>query len=83
MWNLAIDASTVMTMRAAKLAQGGAAAAAEANLMVAEKVEAAAAAQIALMTGKLGRTPATMQRKLARHYGMKVRANRRRLARRS
>lgn len=80
-WKLGLDASAVMTLRGAKIAQGGTAAMAEANLMVSEKVEAAMQAQVALITGSYGTSPAAIRQRLVRHYGTKVRANKRRLNR--
>jgi len=79
-WQLGLDASVVMAMRGAKLAQGGAAAAAETERMVGEKVEAAFEAQMKLITGQLG-MPGAVPRNLVRHYGARVRNNRRRLTR--
>lgn len=67
------DASLVIPMRLAKIAAGGAAATREANLMVMEKVMAANHAAVTLATG--GKPETVM-----RHYGRKVRANRKRLS---
>lgn len=81
-WRLGLEAQTVVGLRLAKLAVGDAAAAAEAQRMVTEKVMAAAEAQTAaataLLTGQARHTP---KRTLAL-YRRKVRANRRRLSRR-
>ena len=63
-----------------KMAAGGPAAAAEAELMVSEKIQAAAALQALAMTGGLGHSPASAASKTLAHYRRKVRANRRRLA---
>jgi len=79
LWKLGLDAGTVMTLRAAKIATGGPAALAEVNLMVDEKVDAAVQAQIGFITGSFGTTPAAISKKLVRYYGAKVRANKRRL----
>lgn len=79
LWQLGIDAGAVMTMRTARIAQGGTAGATEASLMITEKMEAAFEAQLGLMTGRFGMSPDDARRKLVRHYGAKVRANRKRL----
>lgn len=77
---LGAEAAGVVALRSLKLAGGGAAAASEAERMVAEKVLAAAETQsgawIDLVTGASHLTP---QRTVAR-YRRKVRANRRRLS---
>ena len=57
-----------------------AAAGAEAQLMVMEKVSAAAALQIKALTGGLGRTPESAVGKSISHYRKAVRKNRRRLS---
>jgi hypothetical protein len=79
MMQLGAEASGVMALRMMKLAAGGAAATAEAERMVAEKILAAGEAQgrawAAAMTGQAHLTP---QRTVAL-YRRKVRANRRRL----
>lgn len=80
-WALGVEASTVIGMRTAKIAMGGAAADREAERMVAEKLESAFELQMALMTGGLGTTPLAGTTKVLRHYKRKVAANRRRLAR--
>jgi hypothetical protein len=78
---LGVEASEVMTLRMMTLAAGGAAATAEAERMVSEKILAAAEVQAdafaAALKGDHRRTP---HRALA-HYRRKVRANRRRLSR--
>ena len=79
-WTLGMDASAVIGLRLAKIATGDAAAAQEARLMVAEKVEAALEMQASLMTGGFGTTPLSGTQGLLRHYGRKVRANKRRLS---
>ena len=78
-WALGMEASTVIGLRTLKLAAGGAAAQREAELMVDEKVRAAAALQFKAMTGGLGVTPDVATRKVLAHYRRKVRANRHRL----
>lgn len=74
-WSLGLEASTVVALRTARLAAGGAEAAREAELMVAEKIRAAAELQLALV----GATPLGGTQKALRHYRGKVAANRRRL----
>ena len=79
-WSLGLEASTVMGLRAMKIAQGGARGRAEVQRMVSEKVEAAVALQTLALTGGLGATlPGASARTIA-HYRRKVRANRRRLS---
>ena len=79
-WALGLEASSVIGLRMMKLAAGGAAAQAEAQLMVSEKVAAGMALPMLAMTGQLGATvPAVASGSLA-HLRKKVRANRRRLA---
>jgi hypothetical protein len=79
--SLGVEASEVMTLRLLKLAAGGAAATAEAERMVSEKLQAAAEVQAdafaAALKGEHRRTP----RRALAHYRKKVRANRRRLSR--
>ena len=81
--HLGFEAQTVVGLRLMKIASGGAAAEAETRLMVMEKSSAAADAlkEIALsLAARRGdRTPT----KLVRLYRRRVRANRKRLTRRS
>jgi hypothetical protein len=77
---LGAEAAAVVGLRSAKLAAGGQAATAEAELMVREKVEAAYALQEMAMTGALGLTAPRVVSKTLAHYRRKVRANRRRLS---
>ena len=79
-WSLGLEASSVICLRTLKMAAGGARATAEAELMVSEKIEAAAALQALAMTGGLGFSPASAASKTLAHYRRKVRANRRRLS---
>lgn len=79
-WRLGLEASTVVSLRALRIAQGGATGQAETLRMMSEKVEAALSLQAMAMTGGLGETPATASRRALAHYRRKVRANRRRLA---
>lgn len=78
-WLLGAEASLVVPLRLARLARGGAAAKAEARLMVAEKVEAHGALLRDLGQGRLGRSPVTVTAGAVRHYLVRVRANRIRL----
>ncbi|MDR6623731.1 hypothetical protein [Caulobacter segnis] len=79
-WALGLEASTVIGLRMMKLAAGGAAAQAEAQLMVSEKVAASVTLPMLAATGQLGATgPAIASGSLA-HLRRKVRANRRRLS---
>lgn len=79
-WALGLEASTVIGLRMMKLAAGGAAAQAEAQLMVSEKVAASLVLPTMAASGKLGATaPAIASGSLA-HLRRKVRANRRRLS---
>lgn len=73
MATMAFEASMVIPLRLAKIAAGGAAATREANGMVVEKVLAANHAAVTIATGG---TPEAV----VRHYGNKVRANRKRLS---
>jgi hypothetical protein len=80
MLQLGAEAAGVMALRTMKLAAGGAAATAEAERMVAEKVLAAAEVQTKAWTAALtGQAHLTPQRTVA-HYRRKVRANSRRLS---
>ena len=76
-WSLGIEATGVIGMRVAKIATGGDPTGVEARLMVTEKIESAWELGSALA----GLTPLAGTRKALRHYGRKVAANRRRLAR--
>jgi len=78
-WLLGAEAANVIALRTAKLALGGAAADLEAQRMVTEKALAAFDLGVDLATGKLGVRPETIARNTIRHYGKRVRANRRRL----
>lgn len=81
-WALGLEASSVIGLRMMKLAAGGAAAQAEAQLMVGEKVAAGLTLPMLAMTGQLGASaPAIASGSLA-HLRKKVRANRRRLSKR-
>jgi hypothetical protein len=80
-WTLGAEAATVMTLRSMKIAAGGAAAEAEAQRMVSEKIEAAQALGVMAVTGALGFTAPGVVGKSIKHYRRKVKANRRRLSR--
>ncbi|HZZ89651.1 MAG TPA: hypothetical protein VFE13_15095 [Caulobacteraceae bacterium] len=79
-WSLGFEAAAVVGLRTMKLAAVGPAAAAEAQRMVSEKIDAALALQALAMTGGLGVTPHSMAARSLNHYRRKVRANRRRLS---
>lgn len=81
-WRLGAEASAVIAMRMAKIATGDAAAIAEAQRMVSEKIEAAALLQWKAMTGGLGTTPERQAKATIGHYRKAVGKNRRRLRRR-
>lgn len=80
-WKLGVESYSVMGLRTLRLAQGGAAAQTEAELMVSEKVQAGIALQTLALTGGLGLTPASASARTMAHYRRTVRANRRRLSR--
>ena len=81
MMALGAEAGSVMALRMMRLSAGGPLAAAEAQLMVAEKIRAAAELQsrawVNAVTGAAPVSPAAA----VTHYRRKVRANRRRLSR--
>ena len=81
LWLLGAEAAGVMAQRGAVIALGGAKAQLEAERMVTEKAEAAWELGLAFATGGLGVGPETMARRTLDHYGKRVRANGRRLAR--
>jgi len=79
-WQLGMEAWTVIGLRIPKLLAGNPAAMVEAQLMVAEKIEAVGVLQWRALTGGLGSTPeAAMQATIA-HYRKGVGHNRRRLS---
>ncbi len=78
-WMLGVEASSVIGLRTLKMAAGGPAAAAEADLMVREKLDSSLLLQMKAMTGQLGMTPAAALSNTLAHYRRKVRANRKRL----
>ena len=79
-WALGLEASTVIGLRMMKLAAGGAAAQAEAQLMVSEKVTAGLTLPLLAASGKLGATGPAIASGSLTHLRRKVRANRRRLS---
>ncbi len=79
MWMLGAEASTVMALRMTRIAAGGSTGAAEAELMVREKVRAAIELQTRLMIGGLGATALSGTQGTLKHYRRKVSANNRRL----
>lgn len=80
-WLLGAEAALVIALRSARLAAGGATAWTEVQRMVAEKAAANLAFGRALAGGKLGDNAEQVARATLRHYGKRIRANRRRLAR--
>jgi hypothetical protein len=79
MWMLSAEAGMVMTLPMARIPAGGSAGAAEAEMMVTEKVSAAIELQIRLMTNALGVTPLGATQGTLKHYRRKVSANNKRL----
>jgi hypothetical protein len=79
-WSLGLEASTVIGLRMMKLAAGGAAAQAEAQLMVGEKMAAGLTLPMLVMTGQLGASGSAIASGSLAHLRKKVRANRRRLS---
>jgi hypothetical protein len=71
-WAMGLEASSVIGLRAA--------AQAEINLMVGEKVTAAMTLPMLAMTGQLGANPTAVAARSLTHLRKKVRANRRRLS---
>jgi hypothetical protein len=79
-WSLGLEASSVIGLRTMKLTAGGAAADAESRRMVAEKIDAGFELQAKALSGALGFSAPVMAANTLSHYRQKVRANRRRLA---
>jgi hypothetical protein len=79
-WSLSVEASTVIGLRAMKLAAGGPAAETEVRRMFSEKFDSGMALQLSAMTGGLGLTPHGAAARTITHYRRKVRANQRRLS---
>jgi hypothetical protein len=78
-WALAFEASSVIGLRALRIAAGGASAEAETRRMFSEKIEAGMALQVKALSGALGPTAPGAAARTLQHYRRKVRANRRRL----
>ena len=81
-WNLTGEATWVIGMRLARMAQGGSRAEREATLMVSEKVASGIELGMAIATGRMGHSPEAITSGTIAHYRRDVRANRDRLARR-
>lgn len=81
-WMLGYEAATVVGMRMAKLAAGGPGAAQEAQRMILEKIAEAQALGLGAMIGSLGTSPVAVANAGVQQVRRKVRANRRRLAKR-
>ncbi|HWV12767.1 MAG TPA: hypothetical protein VN110_05675 [Sphingobium sp.] len=81
-WMLGMEAGMVIALRIPKLLTGDPAAAREAHLMVAEKIEAVGALQWRALTGTLGADPHTALGNSIAHYRKGVARNQRRLSRR-
>ena len=80
---LAAESQTVIGLRMLKFAGGGTSAAAEAELMVTEKVRAVQEIQAVILNNVMGGSGQLAPGKAVAHYRRKVRANRRRLTRTS
>lgn len=80
-WWLGAEASWVIWLRCARLAQGGALADREAYRMVAEKWQAQVELAGALATGRFGTEPSAIAGRTLKHYRTRVAANRSRLMR--
>ena len=78
-WMLGLEASSVIVMRSLIMAAGGPDSAAEARLMVTEKIASSLALGLKAASGGLGHSPASVTAKTVSHFRRKVRANRRRL----
>ena len=78
-WTLGMQASQVMALRTARIAEGGPAAGMEAWLMLTEKWQAAIEIQADLLSRGANASPATSTRRTLTHYKRKVAANGRRL----
>jgi hypothetical protein len=81
-WLLGAEAATVITLRSARLAMGGAGAWQEAQRMVSEKGAANFALGMALATGRMGASAEGIAHGTVAHYRRRVRANQRRLSKR-
>jgi hypothetical protein len=81
LWALYVEAGSVVWLRSLRLAGGGSEAAAEARLMVGEKLAAHRELVERLAAGRLGATPLAVAAGTTRYVLRGVRANRKRLAR--
>jgi hypothetical protein len=79
LWVLGLESAAVMAMRGMKVAAGGAAATAEVQRMVSEKMQAGIDLQALALQGGLARTLPDWVSKTTQHYRKRVRANHRRL----
>ena len=82
-WLLGIESANVVALRMLRIAGGGTAATAEAQRMFSEKLVAASMLQWRSWLGLLGHSAPDITDGSLRHYRKLVRANRRRLERRS
>jgi hypothetical protein len=82
-WLLGIESANVVALRMLRVAAGGALAKTEARRMLSEKVHAVCMLQSLSVLGMLGHTAPDITAGSLRHYRKLVRANRRRLERRS
>lgn len=82
-WTLGMQASSVIAMRSMRLMLGGASGEHEAKTMVEEKVNAALGFWPAMMRGGFNQSPEAMTTRALAHYSKPVRANQRRLSRKS
>ena len=81
-WLLGTEAATVITLRSARLAMGGAGAWQEAQRMVSEKGTANFELGIALASGRMGASAEGIAHGTVAHYRRRVRANQKRLTKR-
>ncbi len=80
-WSMGIQASEVIGLRMVRFAGGGPAAAAEAQWMMTEKIEAVWELQRLAASGAFGSDLEGTAARQMRHVSKKIRANRRRLSR--
>lgn len=80
MMRLGAEASGVVALRMMKMAAGGGAATAEAELMVSEKLKSAAEVSAQFWTSALTGSAHLAPQRAVSHYRRKVQANRRRLS---
>lgn len=82
-WMLGAEMSMVIWLRSMRIMMGGPLAQREAQRMVSEKVAAGLTLMPALIADGLARSPEAMGAATLAHFARPVRANRRRLSRRS